>query len=93
MGIGKVKIKIPWTQIKELAGSLLAKGVDRDAIPDIIGEGLDELIDFDALLNGQLEPVGDGLELIDGMVFKAAARFILSVVPEKNLIAAAQEAV
>lgn len=84
----KRKIKIPWAEIKELAGALLAAGTDRDDIPRIVGEGLDELIDFDALLNGPVgEPIGDALEAIDGPAFTAATALVLRLIPAPALIA------
>ena len=89
--MAKRKIKIPWAKLKELAGALLAAGVDKDQIPEIIGQGLDDLIDFDELMNGPLEVVGDTLELIDGMVFTAAARLIVGIIPAPKLIAFAKD--
>lgn len=86
------KIKIPWKDIRELAGQLLASGVDKDDIPAIIGDGLDEIIDFDAMINGPAEVLGDLLEGIDGMIFTQAARLILNLIPAPRLIAEANAA-
>lgn len=77
-------MKIPTAELTELIGTLLARGVDADAIPAMVGRFIDDLVDYRDLVRG---PVGELLEAADGPIVVAATKMILVVTNKKKLAA------
>ena len=63
----------PWETIVPLAEDVVAGRATRDQLVEVIPAILDDAIDFDTILPGQL---GDSIEAMDGEVFTRAVSWI-----------------
>jgi hypothetical protein len=75
------KIRLPWTELRDLAVVLLDSGVQPEDVVDEIAAAADALVDWTDILPA---PVGAIVEAADRPVAVAAARLIVKAVRRKK---------